>query len=45
VHVSGRKADAGAAFRISWNLATIVTVEDARSAEDSGLCVNFNHMF
>jgi hypothetical protein len=45
VHASGMKADAGGAFRVSWNLATIITVEYAQSAEDSGFYVNFNHMF
>ena len=36
---------AGGALRISWNLATIITVDYGRSAEDSGLYINFNHMF
>jgi hypothetical protein len=45
LHTSDAKTDVGGAFRISWNLATIVTVEYAQSAEDSGLYVNFNHMF
>jgi hypothetical protein len=31
--------------RISWNLATIVTVDYGKSAEDAGLYVNFNHIF
>ena len=35
----------GAALRISWNLATIVTTEYAFSDEDSAFYVNFNHMF
>jgi hypothetical protein len=35
----------GAAFRVAWNQATIVTVDYGRSAEDAGLYVNFNHIF
>ena len=35
----------GAALRISWNLATIVSVDYGVSAEDSGLYINFNHQF
>jgi hypothetical protein len=35
----------GAAFRLSWNLATLVTVDYGLSAEDAGLYVNFGHMF
>jgi hypothetical protein len=35
----------GGALRISWNLATIVTVDYGRSHEDSGLYINFTHMF
>jgi len=35
----------GAAFRIAWNLATIVTVDYGRSSEDTGFYVNFNHIF
>jgi outer membrane protein assembly factor BamA len=35
----------GGALRVSWNLATIVTVDYGLSAEDSGLYVNFNHIF
>jgi len=35
----------GGAFRVSWNLATIVTVDYGRSSEDTGFYVNFNHMF
>jgi hypothetical protein len=45
VRLAGTKSDVGGALRISWNLATIVTVEYAQSAEDAGLYVNFNHMF
>jgi hypothetical protein len=35
----------GAAARLSWNLATLVTVDYGLSAEDAGLYVNFGHMF
>jgi hypothetical protein len=35
----------GGAFRISWNLATIITVDYGRSAEDAGFYINFNHIF
>lgn len=35
----------GLALRISWNLATIVTVDYGFSDEDAGLYVNFNHQF
>ncbi len=35
----------GGAFRVSWNLATIGTVDYGRSSEDTGFYVNFNHIF
>lgn len=35
----------GGALRISWNLATIVTIDYGRSAEDAGLYINFGHIF
>ena len=35
----------GGAFRISWNLATIVTIDYGVSHEDSGFYINFNHIF
>ena len=35
----------GGALRISWNLATIITVDYGRSAEDAGLYINFGHIF
>jgi outer membrane protein assembly factor BamA len=35
----------GGALRISWNLATIITVDYGRSAEDTGLYINFGHIF
>lgn len=39
------QASYGAAFRIAWNLATIVTVDYGRSSEDAGFYINFNHIF
>ena len=39
------RASYGGAFRISWNLATIVTVDYGKSAEDTGFYVNFGHIF
>jgi hypothetical protein len=45
VDLVGWKRTQGAALRISWNLATIVTVDYGRSSEDSGLYINFNHIF
>jgi len=35
----------GAAFRFSWNLATLGTFDYGRSAEGDGFYVNFGHMF
>jgi hypothetical protein len=35
----------GGAFRVSWNLATIGTVDYGKSREDTGFYVNFNHIF
>lgn len=35
----------GGALRISWNLATLVTIDYGRSDEDTGLYINFGHMF
>ncbi|HEY4239799.1 MAG TPA: DUF5982 domain-containing protein [Kofleriaceae bacterium] len=35
----------GGALRISWNLATLVTIDYGRSHEDTGFYVNFNHIF
>jgi hypothetical protein len=35
----------GGALRISWNLATIVTIDYGRSSEDTGLYINFGHIF
>ena len=39
------RAAYGGALRISWNLATIVTVDYGVSDEDSGLYINFGHIF
>ncbi|HKE17290.1 MAG TPA: BamA/TamA family outer membrane protein [Kofleriaceae bacterium] len=39
------RASAGAALRISWNLATLVTIDYGVSAEDRGLYINFGHNF
>jgi hemolysin activation/secretion protein len=39
------RAGYGGALRISWNLATIITVDYGRSAEDAGLYINFGHIF
>jgi outer membrane protein assembly factor BamA len=35
----------GGALRISWNLATIITADYGRSDEDTGLYINFGHIF
>jgi hemolysin activation/secretion protein len=35
----------GGALRVSWNLATLVTVDYGVSGEDAGVYVNFGHMF
>jgi hypothetical protein len=39
------RASYGGALRISWNLATVITADYGRSSEDSGLYINFNHIF
>lgn len=39
------KTSYGGALRISWNLATIVTIDYGRSSEDAGLYINFGHIF
>jgi len=39
------RASYGGALRIAWNLATIVTVDYGLSSEDTGLYINFNHIF
>ncbi len=43
--LSDWRAGYGAALRVSWNLATIITVDYGVSAEDTGLYVNFRHTF
>ncbi len=35
----------GAGFRVSWNQATIISMDYGFSSEDQGLYVNFNHQF
>lgn len=42
---AGWKRGQGAGFRVAWNQATIIVVDYARSDEDSGLYINFNHAF
>lgn len=39
------KRGQGAGVRTAWNLATIIAVDYAVSDEDSGLYINFNHIF
>lgn len=39
------KRTQGAALRVAWNQATIVMIDYGFSREDSGLYVNFNHIF
>lgn len=41
----GWKRGQGGALRIAWNQATIVMVDYGFSDEDSGLYINFNHIF
>jgi outer membrane protein assembly factor BamA len=45
VRHDGWRWNAGGALRISWNLATLLTIDYGQSHEDSGLFVNFNHIF
>jgi len=35
----------GGALRITWNLATVITIDYGISKEDTGLYINFNHIF
>ncbi len=35
----------GAGMRIAWNQATVIMVDYGKSSEDSGLYINFNHIF
>ena len=39
------KPSYGGALRISWNLATIASIDYGVSPEDTGLYINFNHIF
>ena len=39
------RASTGAAFRVSWNIATIGTFDYGFSEEGSGIYVNFGHVF
>jgi hypothetical protein len=39
------KRSQGAGFRIAWNEATIIMVDYGFSDEDTGLYINFNHIF
>ncbi|HRI10867.1 MAG TPA: hypothetical protein PKW35_23775, partial [Nannocystaceae bacterium] len=39
------KRSQGGALRIAWNQATIVMLDYGFSDEDSGLYINFNHIF
>ncbi|RME92128.1 MAG: peptide-binding protein [Candidatus Hydrogenedentota bacterium] len=41
----GWKYDYGAGLRIAWNQATIIMIDYAMSSEDSGLFINFSHIF
>lgn len=45
VTLRGWRPSAGGAFRISWNLATLVTFDYGVSGEGTGFYVNFGHMF
>jgi hemolysin activation/secretion protein len=42
---AGWKRTQGVGFRIAWNEATIIMVDYGVSDEDSGLYINFNHIF
>jgi outer membrane protein assembly factor BamA len=42
---AGWRGSYGGALRISWNLATLLTIDYGRSDEDAGLYVNFGHIF
>ncbi|MCS6902283.1 MAG: DUF5982 domain-containing protein [Myxococcales bacterium] len=39
------KQGQGAALRIAWNQATLIMVDYGVSSEDTGLYINFNHIF
>jgi Omp85 superfamily domain len=42
---AGWKRSQGMGFRVAWNEATIIMVDYGFSEEDSGLYINFNHIF
>ncbi len=39
------KPSYGGALRVAWNLATLATIDYGISPEDTGLYINFNHIF
>jgi hypothetical protein len=43
--LAGWKRTQGAGFRVGWNEATIIAADFGFSEEDSGLYINFNHIF
>ncbi len=43
--VTGWRTSYGGALRVSWNLATLITIDYGRSSEDAGLYINFGHIF
>ena len=43
--LSGYKVTAGAGLRIAWNQSTIMMIDYGQSSEDSGLYINFGHIF
>ena len=43
--LSGYKYTYGAGLRIAWNQATIIMIDYGQSVEDSGLYINFGHIF
>ncbi len=42
---AGWKRSQGAGFRVSWNEATVMFVDYGFSSEDTGLYINFSHIF
>lgn len=43
--LAGWRRGQGAALRASWNQATVASIDYGFSEEDSGIYINFNHMF
>ena len=43
--LSGYKYTIGGGLRIAWNQATIIMIDYGQSVEDSGLYINFGHIF